>query len=147
MSSSWSTSQPISITRSVIDTFLWQIYLCFVATTNSYLKLARLGLYRWGVLTSTSPQQLQQEIDVIATFGSNPYTNLEVDSLGTKWNELLQLIPQRDQLLQVTWEVPEMIFLKLDWLCSCVAEFLFLPMTFKSYIKSYFHLKPFRTRW
>ncbi|KAL5269854.1 hypothetical protein ACHWQZ_G003356 [Mnemiopsis leidyi] len=45
-------------------------------------------------------QQLQQEIDVIATFGSNPYTNLEVDSLGTKWNELLQLIPQRDQLLQ-----------------------------------------------
>ena len=48
-----------------------------------------------------SLQQMQQEIDLIATFGSNPYTNLEVDSLGTKWNELLQLIPQRDQLLQV----------------------------------------------
>lgn len=27
-------------------------------------------------------QQLQQEIDLIATFGSNPYTNLEVDTLG-----------------------------------------------------------------
>lgn len=48
-------------------------------------------------------QQMQQEIDLIATFGTNPYTNQEVtnvDLLGTKWNELLQLIPQRDQLLQ-----------------------------------------------
>eukprot|EP00116_Pleurobrachia_bachei_P003825 sb/3464087/ len=45
-------------------------------------------------------QAQQQEIDVVATFGCNPYTNLDVDALGNRWNELLQLIPQRDQLLQ-----------------------------------------------
>ena len=75
------------------------------------------------LINQDPPQQLQQEIDVIATFGSNPYTNLEVDSLGTKWNELLQLIPQRDQLLQVKMRVSELIILH-----SMLAKFLILPM-------------------
>ena len=45
-------------------------------------------------------QQAQQEIDTMATFGQNPFTHIDVEGLGKKWNELLQLIPERDQQLQ-----------------------------------------------